>query len=213
MWPADAVRPSPGTIEHMFGRQASLFGGGDVAHDGGFAGLRRHELDDNAWLDLARGWLAGDEVLFDVLRAGVAWEQPVVRMYEREVVTPRLVGKVDPSLHPEIERMSDTLSERYGVALDRISAGFYRSGSDGVAWHGDRIARERPASTVATVSLAGPRTFRIRPKGGGTSRCWSLGHGDLVVMGGSCQRDWEHTVPKAAHAPPRIALMFRHRYA
>jgi alkylated DNA repair dioxygenase AlkB len=81
-----------------------------------------------------------------------------------------------------------------------------------VAWHGDRIARERPDSIVATVSLGGPRRFLIRPKGGGTSTGFDLGRGDLVVMGGACQRLWEHTIPKTASAPPRIALMFRHAY-
>jgi alkylated DNA repair dioxygenase AlkB len=81
-----------------------------------------------------------------------------------------------------------------------------------VAWHGDRIARERPYSIVATVSLGGSRRFLIRPKGGGQSRAFELGGGDLVVMGGACQRLWEHTIPKVTVAQPRIALMFRHRY-
>ncbi|MBA4861193.1 alpha-ketoglutarate-dependent dioxygenase AlkB [Streptomyces sp. PSKA54] len=38
----------------------------------------------------------------------------------------------------------------------------------------------------------------------------SLGHGDLIVMGGSCQRTWEHAVPKSARATgPRISIQFR----
>lgn len=180
--------------------------------DGTFATLQRHDLDDSSWLDVAPGWLAGDEELFTVLRESVRWDQPVVRMYDRSVVTPRLVGTVDPALHPAIGQMRDLLSVRYGIDLARISAGYYRDGKDSVAWHGDRIARERPVATVATVSLAGPRIFRIRPTGGGKALAWSLGHGDLVVMGGSCQRDWEHTVPKVVQARPRIALMFRHAY-
>ncbi len=196
----------------MFATQDSLFGSAEVRPDPSFATLQRRRLDGSAWIDLAPGWLAGDATLFEVVRDGTDWEQPEVRMYDRTVLTPRLVGRPEPGLHPAIGEMSELLSGRYGVALDRVSAGYYRDGADSVAWHGDRIARERDQAVVATVSLGGPRRFRLRPKGGGASLTYSLGHGDLVVMGGSCQRTWEHCVPKAAAAPPRIALMFRHAY-
>jgi alkylated DNA repair dioxygenase AlkB len=43
----------------------------------------------------------------------------------------------------------------------------------------------------------------------GTLR-YNLGHGDLLVMGGSCQRTWEHAVPKSAHSTgARISVQFR----
>ena len=98
------------------------------------------------------------------------------------------------------------------MRLHNVSAGWYRDGNDSVAFHGDRVARERPRALVATISLGHSRRFLIRPKLGGQSRSFSLGHGDLVVMGGSCQRTWEHGVPKVSSAGPRIALMFRHDY-
>jgi alkylated DNA repair dioxygenase AlkB len=192
--------------------QQTFLGLDDPKPDEQFASLARVRLDPGSWVDVAPGWLAGDETLFDLLASSVTWEQPVVRMYDREVRTPRLVGRVDIGLDPVLSRMSRLLSERYGIALDQVSAGWYRTGRDSVAWHGDRIARERPHAIVATVSLGEPRRFMIRPRGGGRSQSWSLGRGDLVVMGGSCQRDCEHTVPKAAGAGPRMALMLRHRY-
>jgi alkylated DNA repair dioxygenase AlkB len=192
--------------------QQSLFGGSEPSPDERFASLARIHLDTTSWVDVAPAWLSGDETLFAALAAQVAWEQPVVRMYDREVRTPRLVGRVELDVHPVLPALVDLLSDRYGIDLDQVSAGWYRNGRDSVAWHGDRIARERPHAIVATVSLGEPRRFMIRPKGGGPSRSWSLGRGDLVVMGGSCQRDWEHTVPKTADAGPRMALMFRHRY-
>ncbi len=192
--------------------QPSLFGGGEPTPDAGFSGLRRVDLDTSSWLDHVPGWLAGDSRLYEVLADSVAWEQPEVIMYEKVVRTPRLVGQVDPRCHPVIPELVDLLSERYGIRMDRVSAGWYRSGADSVAWHGDRIAREFPHSIVATVSLGGRRRFLIRPKTGGESLAFDLGQGDLVVMGGACQRLGEHTVPKSASAAPRIALMFRHSY-
>jgi alkylated DNA repair dioxygenase AlkB len=192
--------------------QPSLFGEGPPFPDPAFTGVERIQLDPESWLDYGVGWLAGDARLYDFLSAAVAWEQPEVRMYEKMVRTPRLVGRVDPGSHPVVADMVDLLSERYRILMDQVSAGWYRTGSDSVAWHGDRVARERPRSIVATVSLGGPRRFLIRPRGGGESHRFDLGGGDLVVMGGACQRLWEHTVPKVVSAPPRIALMFRHAY-
>ncbi|HEU4917916.1 MAG TPA: alpha-ketoglutarate-dependent dioxygenase AlkB [Acidimicrobiia bacterium] len=192
--------------------QPSLFAESEPVADTAFATLERVDLDPESWLDFAPGWLAGDARLFDLLTESVEWRQPEVRMYDRMVKTPRLVGTVDPEAHPVIPRLVEILSNRYGIRLDRVSAGWYRTGIDSVAWHGDRIARDLPHSIVATVSLGGPRRFLIRPKGGGRSIGFDLGRGDLVVMGGACQRLWEHTIPKTAAAPPRIALMFRHSY-
>ena len=54
------------------------------------------------------------------------------------------------------------------------------------------------------------RKFLVRPRGGGASRAFMLGHGDLLVTGGTAQRAWEHSVPKVSQAGPRISLAFRH---
>jgi alkylated DNA repair dioxygenase AlkB len=192
--------------------QSSLFGSVPVSFDEGYSQLNRLQLDATAWLDYCPMWLAGDQDLFDALVDGADWAQPVVRMYDREVLTPRLVASIDTAIHEVIPQIVDSLSTRYGIRMDQVSAGWYRDGNDSVAYHGDRIARERPRSMVATVSLGGARRFLIRPKEGGETHSFSLGHGDLVVMGGSCQRTWEHAIPKTRSAEPRIALMFRHLY-
>lgn len=192
--------------------QPSLFGESEPVPDAGFASLERFDLDPESWLDYAPGFLVGDARLYDVLTESVPWRQPEVHMYDRLVKTPRLVGTVPVGAHPVIPEMIELLSKRYRVPLDQVSAGWYRTGLDSVAWHGDRVARDRAQSIVATVSLGGPRRFLIRPRGGGESTGFDLGRGDLVVMGGACQRLWDHTVPKSASAPPRIALMFRDHY-
>ncbi|MFZ0014134.1 MAG: alpha-ketoglutarate-dependent dioxygenase AlkB [Acidimicrobiia bacterium] len=192
--------------------QPSLFGDVEPEFDRSFAELTRVDLDEDAWVEYCPMWLSGDQQLFDELVERADWSQPVVRMYDREVRTPRLVASIDPGLHRLIPGVIDCLSSRYGARLDRVSAGWYRDGNDSVAYHGDRIARERDQAIVATVSLGSPRRFLIRPKAGGNARSFALGHGDLIVMGGACQRTWEHTIPKTRDAAPRIAMMFRHSY-
>ena len=209
--------------------QQSLLGLGEPSFDRRFSLLRRHELSSGAWVDHQAGWLDGHQSLFDALVDGVTWKHQRRPMYDRMVDVPRLIGEIDaPESHDTgfhdtgfhdtgshddgigiVGEMARTLSERYDTELDRVGVALYRDGRDSVAWHGDQVARELPQALVATVSLGEPRKFRLRPRDGGSGLAFQLGHGDLVVMGGTCQRTWEHTVPKVARAGPRIALMFR----
>lgn len=186
------------------------------AFDRGFGDLTRHELARGAWVDRRPGWVKhADDLFFTVLDA-LEWREGVERIRGEEVARPRLVASFPTSDIPDglsiFQEMSDVLSARYGVALERITCNLYRDGRDSVAWHGDRVARELREATVAIVSLGEARPFRLRPKGGGSSIGWKAGHGDLIVMGGSCQRTWDHSIPKVASAGPRIAVMFRHFY-
>jgi alkylated DNA repair dioxygenase AlkB len=199
----------------MSAGQRSLFGGAGVAVDGQFTGLRRLELDRSAWVDYAPGWLAGHDAVLDHLVRTTTWHHGRREMYDRMVDVPRLVASLpdDGPGHPAIEEMRRALAARYAVELPHLSLGYYRDGRDSVAWHGDTVAREMDAALVATVSLGEPRRFLLRPTGGGVSVGFALGWGDLLVMGGSAQRTWQHAVPKVAHADPRLAVMFRPSWA
>ena len=182
--------------------------------------VRRVELGSGAWLDLRPGWVAGADSLFDRLRDGVAWRAERRPMYDRVVDVPRLLHFVDertPLPDPALVTAKDVLDTHYEAELGErfATAGLclYRDGRDSVAWHGDRIGRGGTHDTmVAIVVLGAPRAFGLRPVGGGASRRFEFGHGDLVVMGGSCQRTFEHCVPKTSRPTgPRISVQFRTR--
>jgi alkylated DNA repair dioxygenase AlkB len=196
--------------------QPGLFGGGAAAVDGRFSTLRRIALDDTAWLDYAPGWVQGADRLFDEVLASREWAQHSRRMYQGRVLEPRLTSspwalRSGAPLRPTLlEEMRRCLSERYGVEFDSVGFNFYRDGRDSVAWHGDKILREVVDPVVALVALGEPRRYLIRPVGGGRSRAFSFGGGDLLVTGGTAQRRWQHAVPKVAHAGPRISVAFRH---
>ena len=134
-------------------------------------------------------------------------------MYEKMVDVPRLYAVLgeDGPMPTVVQAMQHALSTRYGEAFTNISLGYYRNGQDSVAFHGDRIARTLPSALVATVSVGASRRFLMRPTGGGRSLAFNLGLGDLLVMGGSCQRTWQHAIPKsrALGDQERIAIMFR----
>jgi alkylated DNA repair dioxygenase AlkB len=108
--------------------------------------------------------------------------------------------------------MAAALSQRYEVGFDRIWVNLYRDGADSVAWHGDRNRLVMTRPLVATVSLGSRRRFLLRRRGTTTAtHRIEPGHGDLVVMGGRCQSEWEHTVPKTAQpVGPRMSVTIRH---
>jgi alkylated DNA repair dioxygenase AlkB len=197
-------------------RQLDLFGAPRVGFDAAFAALRRDELAGDAWVDHVAGWVRGHDLLFEQLEASLTWRTENRRMYDRVVATPRLLAAIDRHTRAAhvaggvIEDMRRALSARYGEDFVRTTAALYRDGNDSVAWHGDTTARDMDTAIVATVSLGQPRKFMLRPTDGGASIMYQLGRGDLVVMGGTCQRTWRHAIPKVAQAAgPRIAVMFR----
>jgi len=195
--------------------------------DESFTSLVRVHLDERSWVDHAPGWFAGADRLFDELVAGVAWAQGSRWMYERVVDEPRLTaawatGSGEPLGPAALARMREVLGGRYHEAFDSVGLNLYRDGRDSVAWHGDRVARDLDEPLVALVSLGAPRPFLLRPTpvpgagrptgAAGRTRRFLLGHGDLLVTGGRCQRDWQHSVPKVRAAGPRISVAFR-RYS
>ncbi|CAA9359690.1 MAG: Alkylated DNA repair protein AlkB [uncultured Nocardioidaceae bacterium] len=197
--------------------QSTLFA--ESATEEPFAPLapERRPLSHGAWVDVQRDWLSHPDAVLDALLTRVPWREERREMYDRVVDVPRLVhqyhrGETLPD--PVLDEARDALSSHYLPELGEpfVTAGccFYRDGRDSVAWHGDRIGRGRSADTmVAILSVGDPRRLMLRPRGGGSSISVTMGHGDLVVMGGSCQRTWEHCVPKVARAGPRVSVQFR----
>jgi len=180
----------------------------------------RHELSAAAWVDHLPGWVSGSDEVLEVLLGDIGWREDRRQMYEREVAVPRLLrwfGGDEQLPHALLTDARAALNRHYGAELGErfVSAGMclYRDGRDSVAWHGDRIGRGRSSDTmVAIVSFGSPRPLLLRPVEGGPSLRFPLGHGDLVVMGGSCQRTWEHCIPKTARlVGPRVSVQFRPR--
>lgn len=194
--------------------------------------VERRHLSHGAWVDYGPGWLSGADELFLRLRDVVPWRAERREMYERTVDVPRLVcsyGATDELPDPTLVAVREALNERYAEELGEpfVTAGlcYYRDGRDSVAWHGDRIGRGRSENTmVAIVSLGAERRLSLRPRTvpqalrsassrevpPGSSMGFPVGHGDLLVMGGTCQRTWDHAVLKTAKpVGPRISVQFR----
>jgi alkylated DNA repair dioxygenase AlkB len=181
--------------------------------------LVRHPLTAGAWVDVLPGWVRGSDPVFETLLTEVDWRAERRAMYDGVVDVPRLLhwyGRGETLPHPLLTEARDQLSAHYEPELGEgfVTAGMclYRDGRDSVAWHGDTLGRSARADTmVAIVSFGSPRNLMLRPRAGGAETLrFPLGHGDLIVMGGSCQRTWEHAIPKTAKpVGPRVSVQFR----
>jgi alkylated DNA repair dioxygenase AlkB len=201
--------------------QATLLDLRDSPELGPLAGwLQRTMLTAGAWIDFRPNWLTGGDEVFRTLLTEVPWRTERRQMYDRMVDVPRLArfyAEAEPLPHPVLARARDELSRHYRTELGErfATAGMclYRDGRDSVAWHADDRGHGRYRDTmVAILSLGSPRQLLLRPRGGGASLRRTLAHGDLLVMGGSCQRTWEHAVPKTSKSVgPRMSVQFRPR--
>lgn len=190
--------------------QASLFDSDEPRVDASFRSVQRIALDDHSWVELMPGWLTGAEVLFKALLTTAGWQQRHRRMYGRRVIEPRLTAtysRIDQAPHPLLREAARVLSGHYGVTYDGLWINLYRNHRDSTGWHGDRTSK---ATTIVPVlTLGTQRRFLLRPVAGGASTVLRPVAGDLVVMGGRCQTDWRHCVPKqATPAGPRISVNF-----
>lgn len=199
--------------------QCALFGSGDPSFDAGLRGIRRVPLSEGAWFEHQPSWLDGHQRVFRQLVESIDWQRQRRMMYEREVDVPRLLARA-PSEGPLAELLravAGTLGSRYGRPFPNISLAYYRDGKDSVAFHGDKLGRLVDDAVVATLSVGEPRRFLLKPNlerrsgsaSASSSLSFDLGWGDLFVMGGTCQRTWQHAIPKRTHADPRISIMFR----
>ncbi|MDO8364621.1 MAG: alpha-ketoglutarate-dependent dioxygenase AlkB [Actinomycetota bacterium] len=210
--------------------QQCLFAFEEPCVDAGFAGLTRTWLDEHSWVDHVPRWLRGADVVFAELVARLQWRQREVTMYQRRLPEPRLTAWWSPTGGapeplPVLEEARMALTRQYSRPFDSIGFNLYRDGRDSVAWHADRERYQHEDPVVVVLSTGAPRAFHLRKRRsegaagaahtpGEPSHTWQLGQGDLLVMGGACQHEYEHCVPKAAHvAGPRLSIIFRHNLA
>lgn len=188
-----------------------------------FAAVERLWLDETSWVDVARDWLAGADELFEALHHGVDWQPSRLFRYDHWVEERRLGAMWRPGRalpHPGLAEATRTLRRRYRADFNSFGMILYRDGRDGQAFHRDTDMRWLDDTVVAILTLGARRPWLLRPRsakwddspGRGAVHDLAPGAGDLIVMGGRCQADWEHSVayqPRRA-LEPRISVQWRH---
>jgi len=167
--------------------------------DRAFTTAKRAALDASSWVELVPAWLRGGEELLELLLQAVPWKQHYRRMFDQRFLEPRLTAQyrsLSNLPHRALFDAASALSDHYGVKYDNLWLNLYRNGRDSTGWHRDRFSCRRPECIVPVLTLGAARRFLLKPRAGGSSIGFEPHCGDLVVMGGHCQGDWVHCVPK-----------------
>ena len=183
-------------------------------HVAAFDSATHHRLDDHSWITHIRGLVDGDLTLMQQLATLSGWEQRSRWMYHRTVMEPRLTNEMpDLSSAPTfLIILAAALTEYCDVHYDAIWMNWYRDHQDSTSWHADRPANRPETAVVPVVSLGATRRFLIRPADGGSSIAFTPAGGDVIIMRGRCQRDWQHCVPKQrTPVGGRMSLNFNSR--
>jgi alkylated DNA repair dioxygenase AlkB len=172
---------------------------------------RRIQLDETSWVEHVSGWLFQSEQLLKTLRESAEWEQRKRWMFTKSVEEPRLTAEYRslPDAPLQLRTIASALSERYRITYDSAWLNLYRDHSDSTGWHADRSSSRRTQRIVPVLSLGATRRFLIRRRDGGPSTTFVVQDGDVIAMGGRCQKDWMHCVPKESRpAGLRISVNF-----
>ena len=195
--------------------QSDLFATNDssLTLDESFARAKRIALDAHCWVEVIPGWMSGSGILFDRLRTAVPWKQHDRRLFDQTFREPRLTAEYRTMRDVKDDALLNAvraLSKHYGVVYDSLWLNLYREGQDSTGWHRDRFSCRRPECIVPVLTLGAKRQFLLKPRSGGRSIGFTPASGDLIVMGGRCQQDWVHSVPKIPGLlDPRISLNFQ----
>ena len=176
-----------------------------------FADATVHQLDAESSIVHVHMLITGHDELLRQLSTLTGWQQRRRWMYNREVDEPRLTHEYrDLAAAPAfLVNVADALSEYCGVPYDGIWMNWYRDHRDSTSWHADRPANTPQTASVPVLSLGATRRFLIRSNAGGPSTAFIPAGGDVLIMQGRCQRDWQHSVPKQqTPAGPRMSLNF-----
>ena len=181
-----------------------------------------------AELALDPHWLPADEAdgLFTSLRRDIAWEIHRIRLFGREVDSPRLscwIGDPDAVYRysgarfephawpPALRSIRERLADELGVDFNSVLANLYRDGRDSMGWHSDDEPELGPVPVIASISLGAARRFVLKHRRApDQKRVLELGHGSLLLMAGDTQRNYRHALPRTMRpVNERINLTFR----
>ena len=174
------------------------------------ARIERIDLAPNSWVELVPAFVRDADAVFAELHASLDWQQTEVLRYDHYVPENRLGVGVRSDANPLFRQTDLHLRSRYRVQFTGVAAILYRDGQDFQGLHSDREMRWLDDTLIAIVVLGARRPFVLRPRlergvpveriPAGTSPddvVLTPGEGDLLVMGGACQREWLHGVPAA----------------
>lgn len=177
--------------------------------------VERIDLDDTSWIEVVRGIVVDPEALTEEALTTWRWRQETHFRYEVTVSRERRFATLSKHDEPAaVRQLGMHLDSRYRVRLQGPANFLYPHGGVTMGFHRDREMRWLDNTLIAILSLGATRPLALRPRSGTfddptVERRIDLASGDLLVMGGRCQQDWLHGVPRVPDAGPRLSLTWR----
>ncbi|HWB75529.1 MAG TPA: alpha-ketoglutarate-dependent dioxygenase AlkB [Nannocystaceae bacterium] len=177
------------------------------------APVERIALDDASWLDVVRGFASDTDATFAWMVDHVRWQQNTEIRGGRKVDDPRLYGglsRAEADADPMFRFTRLILDARYRVQLTGPALVYYRDGRDSMGFHRDDEMRWVDHTIIAGLAFGATRPLQLVARSGGPVTSVDIAAGDLYVMGGRCQADWYHGVPKIPEGcGPKISAVWR----
>jgi 2OG-Fe(II) oxygenase superfamily len=176
------------------------------------AAVRRIALDESSWVDVVHGFAHDTEATFERLIREVDWRRNRQIRGGRQVDDPRLDGALtreQAEADPMFRFTRLILEARYRVRLLGPQLVYYRDGRDSMGFHRDDTMRWLDQTVIAGLAFGATRSFQLVARSGGPVTDIPMAAGDLYVMGGRCQADWYHGVPKVPEGGPKISAVWR----
>jgi alkylated DNA repair dioxygenase AlkB len=186
------------------------------------APVERVALPPSSWVEIVAAFAREAPTDLAEIRELARWEQREVLRYDHYVPERRLGASLRPEAHPLLRQTDLHLRSRFGVAFTGVATILYRDGTDFQGLHSDREMKWLDETLIAILVLGARRPFVLRPRADGvpiervpagadpSDVIVTPGEGDLLVMGGACQREWLHGVAQAPGVTePRISLTWR----
>ncbi|WP_256013436.1 alpha-ketoglutarate-dependent dioxygenase AlkB family protein [Desertivirga xinjiangensis] len=153
-------------------------------------------------------WKHDEAVIFGkriVTKRKVAWYGNAEYSYTYSNTTKQALGWTDEllQLKARVEKVS-------GLTFNSCLLNLYHNGEEGMSWHSDDEKTLGRDTNIASLSLGAERKFSFKHKVSKENRSIVLEHGSLLLMKGTTQTHWLHSLPKSKKVTsPRVNLTFR----
>ncbi len=162
---------------------------------------------------------------FEALLQQVPWQNDEAIIFGKHIVTARKVawygdsdyaytysGTTKQALvwNAELRELKAVVERSSGATFNSCLLNLYHDGNEGMAWHSDDEKSLGRNTAIASVSFGAERKFCFKHKRESHTNAIVLEHGSLLVMKGTTQSHWLHSLPKSKKiTTPRINLTFR----
>ncbi len=163
---------------------------------------------------------------FDALHQTLPWQHDQALIYGRLITTVRRVAWYGDHAYAytysgatrhalawtsELSELKTLVEQHTECSFNACLLNLYDDGGTGMAWHSDDEKSLGKNAAIASLSLGTPRKFVFKHKRESTLQvALILEHGSLLLMHGTTQSHWLHSIPKSKKITnPRINLTFR----